>query len=75
MGGLLCFRMKTILASFHDVGILCVIEKLMSVRALMVCVLRCMFEMLPGSVEDVFFLLPRTSRTTCAVNDGVMFVF
>lgn len=39
MGGLLGFRMKTIMASSHDVGfLLCVIEKLsMSVRDLMVC--------------------------------------
>ena len=44
MGGLLCFRVGMILASFHNVGILlCMIEKLnMSERALMACVPNCL---------------------------------
>ena len=43
MGGLLGFRMKTILANFHIVGIfLCLTEKLnMPLRALMACVPKC----------------------------------
>ena len=60
--GLLSFRMGTIFASFHDVGILlCVIKKLhMSVRALMVCVYKCFwrkFKMLSRPVENAVFCL------------------
>ena len=59
MGGLLSFRMKTILASFHDVGMLLrVIERLnMFVLALMVCVpkfFKCKFEMPSEPVDKVF---------------------
>ena len=57
--GLLGYRMETTLTSFHNVGILCVIEKFnISVRALIVCVRKCSwckFEMTARPVEDMCF--------------------
>lgn len=80
MGGLLGFRMGTILASFHNVEIpVFLIEKLnISVKAVFACVpkcFRCKFEVSSGPVEDVFFVLAMALLTICVENGGVMFVF
>ena len=73
MGGLLGFRMGTILANFHDFGFLLhVIEKLhMFARVLMACVPKCFtckFDMPSGPMEDIFFCLTDglTNHLCCA---------